>query len=467
MQIAQTLAGYTLGEADVLRKAMGKKKPELMAQHREKFVKGCADRGIDEKKANEIFDIMEKFAGYGFNKSHSAAYAFIAYQTAYLKAHYPVEFMTALLTEEKDDPKKVIKNIDECRNMKIKILPPDVNISELDFTIDNNAIRFGLGAIKNVGEKAINYIIKARAKGKYKDLYDFCMRVDLNKVNKKILESLIKSGAMDSLPYNRATKMHYLDDIIKLAINEKKEKKRKIKGLFTTENGNSSIKCLKIEEIEEWDKETKLMYEKELIGYYLTDHPINKYREILEKFSSTTIEQIVENEYKMNSVKIGGIITKFKTTNTKKGDLMATFFLEDITSQIEVLVFPKLFEEKKELLKNDNIVFIKGNLDRNEETVKLLAEEIIRIEEVGNQFSNKLEIEIKIDKESIKDEIVKLNKIVKKYSENGNSKSDVYLKIIFPDKGEIYLKSGYKLRDVDIFIKEATRNFPEYNFYIN
>ncbi len=467
MQIAQVLAGYTLGEADVLRKAMGKKKPELMAQHREKFVKGCSERGIDEKKANEIFDIMEKFAGYGFNKSHSAAYAYIAYQTAYLKAHYPVEFMTALLTEEKDDPKKVIKNIDECRSMKIKILPPDVNISDLDFTIDKDAIRFGLGAIKNVGEKAIESIVKARKKGKFKDLYDFCMRVDLNKVNKKIIESLIKSGAMDSLSYNRATKMKYLDEILRIATLEKRERKKKVKGLFSSDDNSIKSQSIKIEEIEEWDKETKLMFEKELIGYYLTDHPLNKYKEILEKFSSATIEQIQENEYQLSSVKIGGIITKLKISNTKKGDLMASFFLEDLTGQIEVLVFPKQLEENRDLINNDKIIFIKGNIDRNEESVKILAEAIYPIDKVNEEFVNKLEINIEINETFKKDEIVKLSNLIHKYSNNGKSKSLIQFRLIFPDKGEALLRSNYKINNIDNFIKEASLKFPKFSFSIS
>ena len=464
MQIAQVLAGYTLGEADVLRKAMGKKKPELMAQHREKFVDGCIERGIDKKKANEIFDIMEKFAGYGFNKSHSAAYAYIAYQTAYLKAHYPVEFMTALLTEEKDKPDKVIKNIDECRSMKIKILPPDVNVSELDFTIDNNAIRFGLGAIKNVGEKAIQSIIKARKKGKFKSLYDFCLRVDLNKVNRKVIESLIKSGAMDSLEFNRATKMNVLDEILKIIIHEKRERRKNVKGLFSSESNIPNSNGLKIKEVEEWDKKTKLMYEKELIGYYLTEHPLNDYKDVIEKFSSTTIEHIQENEYNLNTVKLCGIITKLKKTNTKKGDLMASFFLEDLTGQIEVLIFPKLYQENVDLLQNDKIVFIKGNIDRNENTVKILAEKILDIDKITEEYVNNLNITIQLDESFNKDEIIKLKELMGKYSGNGNAKSQINFKLIFPEKGEVWVKTNYKLANIDNFIKEANARFNNFSF---
>ena len=466
MQIAQVLAGYSLGEADVLRKAMGKKKPELMAQHREKFVKGCVSRGIDEKKASEIFDIMEKFAGYGFNKSHSAAYAYIAYQTAYLKAHYPVEFMTALLTEDKDNPDKVIKNIDDSKNLKIKILPPDVNVSELDFTIDGNAIRFGLGAIKNVGEKAINSIIKARKKGKFKDLIDFCMRVDLNKVNKKVIESLIKSGAMDSLKYNRATKMRILDDVLKRVTLEKREKKKMGRGLFSSDNIEQSSFSIKVEEIEEWDEETKLMYEKELIGYYLTDHPLNKYKEILEKFSSTSIESLQENDYNFSNIKLGGIINKLKITKTKKGDSMATFFLEDLTGQVEVLVFPKLYENRKALLKNDNIVFIKGNIDKNENGIKILAENIVDIDEVGEEFSNSIELKVNIDNNFTHEKMLKLNDFIKSHLENGRGKNILIFRLVFPEKGEVIIKSRYKLNDINNFVYKINKNFPEFTCII-
>ncbi len=467
MQIAQVLAGYTLGEADVLRKAMGKKKPELMAQHREKFVNGCKSNGIDEKKANEIFDIMEKFAGYGFNKSHSAAYAFIAFQTAYLKAHYPVEFMTALLTEDKDNPDKVMKDIEECKNLKINILPPDVNVSDIDFTVDGENIRFGLGAIKNVGEKAIESILKARKKGGiFKNLYDFCLRVDLNKVNKKVIESLIKSGAMDSLEHNRATKMEILDDVLNKANLEKKEKRKRVKALFSEDTNLSLSKTIKVKEIEEWDKETKLMYEKELLGYYLTDHPLNNYKKIIDKFSSCTIEEIITGEYVFDKVKLGGIVTKLKVNKTKKNDNMAVFSLEDLTGQIEVLVFPKLYEETKDLLKNDSVIFLKGNLDRNEETTKILAESIIPIDKVSEEFTNKIEISFKVENNFNKENIFNLKKIIESHRDTKNGKHILFFRVIFPERGEVIIKCAMNINDINNLIKRLSKNFPDYTVSI-
>ncbi len=455
MQIAQVLANYTLGEADVLRKAMGKKQPELMAKHREKFIEGCIKNNISKEKAEEIFNIMEKFAGYGFNKSHSTAYALIAYQTAYLKAHFPVEFMTALLTEEKNNPDKIIKNISECKKLKIKILPPDVNKSDIDFTIDGNNIRFGLGAIKNVGEKAIESIIKSRKKdGEFKDLYDFCLRVDLNKVNRRIIESLIKSGAMDSLKYNRATKMELLDKIIEQVNLEKKEKKKKVKGLFTEITLKQNNKIVDIEEIPEWDNEIKLNYEKELLGYYLTDHPLNKYSDMIEKYTNYTIDDIKSSEIDINSIKIIGIITKIKENKTKRNELMASFFLEDLTGEIEVLVFPTLYNElkTKNILKNDKVVLVKGNLDKNEESIKILAENIIPIENVTEEFTNKIEIILNINSID-KEKIYKLKNDIDEFIVN-NGKNLLFIKIIFPEKGEIIIKTNKSIKNIPSFINK-------------
>ncbi len=454
MQIAQVLGGYSLGEADLLRRAMGKKIKEEMDKQKDRFLEGCKKNKVPIKIAEDIFEKMAKFAEYGFNKSHSAAYAYIAYQTAYLKAHYPVEFMTALLTEDKENQDKIIKDINECKNLNIEILPPDVNESFLDFTIVDDKIRFGLGAIKNVGEKAISVIIENREKEKYKTLYDFCYRVDLNKVNKKVIESLIKSGAFDSLPYNRATKFNALEEIMRNALLAKKEKQKNAKGIFGNTFEEEAIeKNLKIEEIPEWDEKEMLKHERELLSFYVSSHPLNRYKNILKNYSSTSIESILSGEYKGTNVKLGGIITDIKFIRTKrKNEKMAGVFLEDLTGKIETVIFPSLLETSEHLITEDNPVFIRGTIDSNETSVKIIAQEIIPINEVSEKFTNKIIFSFNnIPEQSF---IKNINKKITKYKSSTGSHI-LFFKITIPNEGEVSINCPkFKLQNVNQLLDE-------------
>ena len=288
MQIARTLAGYSLGGADLLRRAMGKKDAAVMAKEKIPFLAGAKKQGIDPKKAEAIFDLMAMFAEYGFNKSHSAAYALIAYQTAYLKAHYPVEFMAALLTEDMGNTDKIVKNINDCREMGIDLLPPDINESEFSFRVIGKSIRFGLGAIKNVGESAILAILEARKEERFTDLFNFCERVDLRKVNKRVMEALVKSGAFDSTGAQRSALFAALEEAANLGQRIQDERDSAQVSLFGTAeivkgNGNGGGQ---LPDIREWDEKLRLNFEKEALGFYITGHPLGRYAAEMKRFST-------------------------------------------------------------------------------------------------------------------------------------------------------------------------------------
>ena len=298
MQIANRLAGYSLGEADLLRRAMGKKDPEAMAKQRERFVRGAVERGYPPKKIEKLFDLMEQFAGYGFNKSHSAAYALLAYQTAYLKTHYPVEFMAALLTSVSGSTDDVVKYINECREMGIAVEPPDINVSDAYFTPHGEAIRFGLAAVKNVGHNAIESIVAARKTvGKFTSIFQFCEKVDLHLLNKRVIESLIKSGAMDSLG-RRAQLMAVADSAMEHAAKTQKDTALGQHGLFGVfqQDDEASTHEKPLPNTPDWDEHERLAHEKEILGFFITGHPLEKYREKLLDFSALTTNEVAGSE---------------------------------------------------------------------------------------------------------------------------------------------------------------------------
>ncbi|MEJ2698325.1 MAG: DNA polymerase III subunit alpha [Desulfuromonadales bacterium] len=291
MLIAQVLAGYSLGGADLLRRAMGKKKAEEMAKQKQIFLKGAKENMLDPKKAEGVFDLMEKFAAYGFNKSHSAAYALVAYHTAYLKAHYPVEFMAALLTEDMENTDKVIKNISEVRSMGIEVLPPDINASDRTFTVHDKAIRFGLGAVKGVGSAALESILEVRKENPFSSLHDFCERVDLRKVNKKVVEALVKCGAFDSLGGRRAQFMAVLEEAMEIGQKVQRERQMGQESLFGAEevvssNGNGYGK---LPELDEWAENIRLGFEKEALGFYITGHPLARHSAAIKRVTPATL----------------------------------------------------------------------------------------------------------------------------------------------------------------------------------
>ena len=395
MLIAQTLGNYSLGGADLLRRAMGKKKPEEMAKEREKFLQGAKENKLDQKKAEAVFDLMEKFAAYGFNKSHSAAYALVAYHTAYLKAHYPVEFMAALLTEDMENTDKVIKNISEVRSMGIEVLPPDINASDRSFTVHDKSIRFGLGAVKGVGAAALDSILEVRRDKTFTSLHDFCESVDLRKVNKKVVEALVKCGAFDSLGGRRAQYMTVLEEAMEIGQKMQREKQMGQESLFGTEevvshNGNGYGK---LPDIDEWAENILLGFEKESLGFYITGHPLARHAEVIRRFATCDTAGLSERADK-EEVKVCGIVAGLKELTTKKGDRMAFVTLEDLSGFVEMVVFPETYQASMELLKSEEPLLVSGTLDVGEETCKLMATEVVSLREVKERLTKRVHFRI-------------------------------------------------------------------------
>ncbi|MBI2212345.1 MAG: DNA polymerase III subunit alpha [Acidobacteria bacterium] len=371
MQIAQKVAGYSLGEADLLRKAMGKKKVEIMEQEREKFVKGALEQGYDRQKASEIFDYIEPFARYGFNKSHSVAYALLAYQTAWLKVHYPRHFMAAVLSSEMDKTDSVVKFINETSAMGIKLLPPDVNESNFSFTVVGDNIRFGLGAVKGVGEGAIESILGARrGGGRFKSLADFCEKIDLRSCNKKVLEALVKSGSMDSFGPTRRGLFDEIERAADQALKVREEKERGQGSLF----GGGPVSAIAIARPKsneaavsawtDWPDDEKLAYEKETLGFYISGHPLNKFAEELRLFANASTENLWRKVDQM--VNIGGIVGQLKKNKIKKGPnegkLMAKFVLDDQFGSVDVVVFADMYAKVARWLENGVAVFMTASV---------------------------------------------------------------------------------------------------------
>ena len=391
MQIAQVLGGYTMGDADILRRAMGKKDPQEMAAQRERFVDGARAKKIDEKKATEIFDQMETFARYGFNKSHSAAYALVSYQTAYLKTHYPVEFMASLMTSEMGDTDKVIKNLSECRAKDIEVLAPDVNESRADFTPIGDKVRFGLAAVKNVGEKAVEVILESRSKdGPFSSLFDFCRRVDMTAVNRRVIESLIKCGAFDATQVSRARMIGALDDAMKAGQSHQRDESSHQIDIFamlgTPAKGASKPGDV-YPQVTEWTSQETLAFEKEALGFYITGHPLDKFDRVLNRITSGTIS-VLKEKAQPGEIKMGGVVSALKLRNTKKGDRYANFNLEDKTGFIEVITWPDTYKRSAELLGADDPIFVKGRLEVGEERMQVIANEVVLLAEAAKNQKN-------------------------------------------------------------------------------
>jgi DNA polymerase-3 subunit alpha len=384
MQIASELAGFTMREADELRQAMGKKKPEVMAEQRAKFLGGATSRGVKPKVAERVFELMERFAGYGFNKSHAAAYAIVAYQTAYLKANYPVEFMAALLTSEMTNTDKIVVHNDECRAMGIEVLPPDVNVSGLRFGVAGDTIRFGLGAIKNVGEKAIESIVAARDReGPFTALADFCRRVDLQMVNRRVLESLIKAGAFDSLGQARAHLMAGLDTALDVGQRHQRERELGQASIFDLLGGPPPAVAPPPTEpvVPEWDQDQLLMNEKEVLGFYLSGHPLKRVWAEAQRQGAIGIGDLASRE-DGSRVVLCGLVSALREINTKNGDRMAFATLEDMDGALEVTIFPETFRQSAACLRAGAPVLVRGKVEGGTATRKLLAEDIRPLGEV-------------------------------------------------------------------------------------
>jgi len=382
MAVAQALAGFTMAEADVLRYAIGKKIRDLLEEQREKFLRGCQQNGISRKDAQKIFELFEPFARYGFNRAHAATYGLIAYYTAYLKANYPVEYMAAVLSTESGNTDRVAVLVAECQRMGIRVLPPDVNESGVDFTIVGDAIRFGLSAVKNVGLQAVEAIIAAReAGGSFTSLVDFCARLDSRVVNKRVIESLIKAGAFDSLGIPRAGLLQHLDEILDLAQRHQRTRSSGQVGLFDSV-ASSPPSPLPTLAVEEFRREELLAMEKEMLGLYISDHPLNQWRDLLHRAVTATLDQLGELRDGAE-VSVGGIITSLKRTTTRNGQAMAFLTLEDLTGTCEVVIFPKTYEGAHYLLKKDALVLVQGRVDIQEQQAKVLADRILALQDVA------------------------------------------------------------------------------------
>ena len=447
MQIANVLAGFSMGEADILRKAMGKKLPEVMERQKQRFVDGCTARGIDAHKAEALFELMAKFAEYGFNKSHSAAYALIAYQTAYLKAHHPVEFMAALLTSEMEHTDKVARYLAECKEMGIDVLPPDVNESQKDFTpvpVAGEAealgcIRFGLAAVKNVGESAIEAILSAReAHGRFTSLEDFCRKVDLRRVNRRVLESLIKCGALDSLGGHRAQLLRAMDRAMEGAGQIQKDRATGQTSFFqdlAADSGGPSEPFLP--DVPPWSEHELLAYEKEMLGFYISGHPLARFGNALRKYATASTLSL-QDMPDGREVTLCGLVGAVRERTTKKrGEKMATVLVEDLQGTVEVLVFPDLYRTGAPLLNTDEPLVVTGVLDKSENGVKLKATRLELLSQVRQRTTSRVGITIHSTGTTAED-LEQLRDILLRHQ----GSCPVILRLRIPNRSEVHIEVG-------------------------
>lgn len=421
MHIASALANFSLEDADNLRRAMSKKDALEMEKQKEKFLEGAKKNRIPAKKAEKIFEQMETFGRYGFNKSHSAAYALLAYHTAYLKTHYPIEFMAALLTSEAQNAEKIVKYISECREMKIEILPPDINESFKHFAVFGNRIRFGLTAVKNVGDAAIDIILKEREDhGKFKSLYDFCHRVDLRKVNRRVMESLIKCGTFDFSKAYRSQMLTVLGELLERSQSAQRKKGEPQLSMLIHPAGE-----LKEEypDIDEFSENQLIAFEKETIGFYIFRHPLSRYQEEIRKYTDLDISALPKLQNGAE-VKVCGLVSALKEIVTKKGDRMAFLTLEDMKGFVEVILFPEVFKAALPRLRGGDPLLIKGTLDISEETIKLKAMEVHSLPELPSSPMNPFHMKIPLSNLT-SSQLIHLKEIIKAH--RGSSKVLLHL----------------------------------------
>jgi DNA polymerase-3 subunit alpha len=437
MQLARVLAGYSLAEADILRKAMGKKNPEEMAKQRQRFMQGTEQQKIPQKLASEIFDQMETFARYGFNRSHSAAYAMISFQTAYLKTHYQCEFMAALMNHEMDDSDKTLKNLNECRKAKIEVLPPNVNLGAAGFSVNENKIRYGLEAVKGVGEKAVESIINEREKnGPFTSIENFMERVDLSAVNRRVVEGFVKCGAFDSFNETRRDMFEALDELFRWAQGKNKDRNSSQLSLFGDEElAVSKPRWNRTKQ--EWPINQKLSFEREALGFYISGHPLEKFRAELKKFGASTTAEVKAAGSKP-SVRMGGVVTALKLKNTKKGDRYASFTFEDWLGTMEALVWPDVYRQIQTLISADDPVLVTGKTEITEEKAVLIVD--------------KMESLITIRDRTATQGVMALGE-----NDNFQDKAQTLMSILTKHRGRCPVKVIYETADskIDIILKDA------------
>lgn len=456
MKIASVLANYSLGEADILRRAMGKKIPEVMAAQRDRFITGAKENRFDLAKANHIFDLMEKFAGYGFNKSHSAAYALIAYQTAYLKAHYPTEFMAALLNSFLSSTDQVVKLINECNEKKIEILPPDVNASSKDFTVVDGKIRFGLGAVKNVGETAIEVILDSRREqGDFSSLFDFCQRVETTRVNRRVLEQLIKCGAFDSLHANRAGVMAALDAALEKAQIMQRDRQSGQMNMFDLLRSRQKTPPQALPDVPAWDSRITLQFEKEALGFYISGHPLDFYAERLASLCSADTQRVREKLEGTEAV-LCGMLSVIKELTTKKGDRMAFLALEDKEGIVEVVAFSEAFSQARDLLQGDEPLVVIGKIQHDEKGTKIIANSILTLDEAQVQTVDSVRIHLRADHID-RDGLSRLRHLL--MSHPGECKTFLHLLVERHGEAVIALNSKLQVNPTRSFFEEMDQYF--------
>lgn len=448
MRICNSLGNIPLREAYVLIKAISKKKARTIAKEKERFITGCVDKGLKKTQAEEIFELIERFAGYGFNKSHSTRYAFIAYQTAYMKAHWPIEFMAALLTYEMGNTDKVVDYIGECKEMGIEVLAPDINESGVDFTPlykgrgpdKKGVIRFGLAAVKGVGEKAVEQIIAARLRTpKFGSLYHFCENTDLRAANKQVIEALIKAGAFDKLGGNRAQMMAALESAMQGGAGLQADKQSGQLNLFsqTSQDSDYFKDHERLPNVAPWAEAMMLNYEKQVLGFYVTSNPLSHCAETLDAYSTLNTSQLLDCSQGAEVV-LGGMVTRIRTIVTRKGRnagaKMAVFVLEDLQGNAEVVMFPKILEKFGEYLREDNVVFVKGKVDCKREKPNILVDEIISLEQASEKLAAKVRIRLKTETIT-KEKVAMIKDICQKHK----GRSEVYVAVRTAN-GKVYTK---------------------------
>ena len=442
MQISNRVAGYSLGEADLLRRAMGKKKPEEMAKQRARFTEGAVAKGFPQKKVEKIFDLMEQFAGYGFNKSHSAAYAYLAFVTGYLKAHYPVDFMAALLTSETGNTAKVVKYINECREMGITILPPDVNASEWSFTPDGQAIRFGLGAVKNLGPSAVEAIAKARAEGgRYRSLYDFCERVDLGAMNRRMIESLNRAGAMDSLEGTRAQKFAAVEGAMEAGQRVWRDRACGQAGLFG-EVAAEQPHERPLANVPDWTDKEKLAGEKEMLGFWVTGHPLDRYADKVAELA-THDSGSLEGVGRGVDVALCGVLTGITRKRNKEGKPWVAMTIEDRSGSVEAMVFAASYERLAAQVVEDQAVLVRGlALPEESGPPKISVQDIVALDNARVDLPTVISIRVWIGRNGIADKAGALEELFKRKP----GETAVRLRLEAPRDFAVLLDVGAKVR---------------------
>jgi DNA polymerase-3 subunit alpha len=394
MQIAQVMAGYTLGGADMLRRAMGKKKPEEMAKQRHLFIEGSNAQGIDEKLAGNIFDLVEKFAGYGFNKSHSAAYALVSYQTAWLKTYYPAPFMAAVMSSDMQNTDKVVIFIEECRQMKLKVLLPDVNLSEFKFTVGpNQEVVYGLGAVKGVGEGPVEAIMEARKEGPFKDLFDFCKRVGSKKLNKRVLESLVRSGAVDALGPNRAVLWASISAALQSADQDARNQDAGMFDLFgESEEVVDADPFEQFMNAREWSDKERLNGEKDTLGLYVTGHPIDEYESELKHFVSRKLQEL--QPARGRTQKLAGLIVDLRVKKTKRGDNLCFVTLDDRSARIDISLYGETYDEARRLIQKDKVIVVEGEVAQDDYNggLKVRGQQVLSVADARIRYAKSLTI---------------------------------------------------------------------------